>query len=108
MIDRMNGAAIAIMAAGLLGAACDKKDGAGGPGTSSSMSSGGVPSATTAGEKTTAKMFCGGVNDCSGKSACKTAKNDCKGKNACKGQGVLEMTAEECKAKGGSVQPKTM
>lgn len=101
----MNGAAIAIMAAGLLSGACDKKQSAG-PAPSSSVAPS-AASANVSAEKT-AKIFCGGVNECAGKSACMTATNGCRGQNSCKGKGVLEMTEDECRQKGGTVHPKTM
>ena len=85
-----NGALIAIAAASLFGAACNKKD------------DGGSASKPTAGEKV-AKIHCEGVNECKGHGGCKSAQNACAGQNGCKGQGFEEMTATDCEAKGGTV-----
>lgn len=46
-------------------------------------------------------IACYGVNACKGQTACSTAQNACTGQNACKGQGWLNVAAKECAAKGG-------
>lgn len=87
------GTLIALAAASLFTAACNKK---------SDDASKPAPAV----EKT-AKVHCQGVNDCKGKSGCKSTANACAGQNGCKGQGFVETASEdECKAKGGTVMAK--
>lgn len=42
------------------------------------------------------KIICDGVNACKGRGDCKTASNTCKGQNACRGKGFLALTPKQC------------
>lgn len=78
------GVAIALAAAGLLGA-CN-----------SSSTRSDVASAENV-------VHCYGVNKCKGFNDCKTASNACKGMASCKGQGFVSMSEHACSEVGGNV-----
>lgn len=72
--------AVALMFAGNVAYAADRKD-----------------SAAAA-----SQVKCVGGNACKGQSECQSANSGCKGQNACKGKGyVMTPTAKECVAAGG-------
>jgi hypothetical protein len=75
------GVAMAVAAAGLLGAAAP----------------------VYAGDSAEANVHCYGVNKCKGHNDCKTADNACKGHAACKGHGFVAMSASACDKIGGKV-----
>jgi len=83
MIDskKVMGVAMAITAAGMLGAA--------------------APSFADGSSE--AKVHCYGVNKCKGHNDCKTAENACKGHAKCKGHGFVAVSAKACDHLGGKI-----
>jgi len=85
-INRLSGAALAVMAAGLASHAA--------PGLAKTkLASGG----------SVELVHCAGVNSCKGHNDCKTATNACKGQGSCKGQGFVAAPAKACASLGGKV-----
>ncbi|MCS3461297.1 hypothetical protein [Aeromonas sp. BIGb0445] len=81
-MNRLAGAALAMAAVSLSGAAL----------------------AANTGQHGENQVQCWGVNSCKGHNDCKTASNACKGQGSCKGQGFMSLTREECNAQGGKVR----
>jgi len=79
---KVTGIALAVAAAGMLGAA--------------------TPVFADSGSAD-AKVHCYGVNKCKGHNDCKTADNACKGKGSCKGKGFVNESAKTCDKMGGKV-----
>ena len=74
--NKLNGAAMAMMVAGL-------------------FAMGAMTPIASAGST----VKCSGINSCKGTSACKTASSSCKGQNSCKGQGfTMQKTQASCDA----------
>ena len=84
LVIKSTGAAIALVAAGLVGC--------------SNLSGGGQTASATA------DVACYGVNKCKGHNDCKTATNACKGLGSCKGQGFINMPASSCDHVGGTIK----
>jgi hypothetical protein len=78
---RAMGVAMAVAAAGILGAATP---------------------VFAAGDSDTT-VHCYGVNKCKGQNDCKTATNACKGHGSCKGMGFVTMSEKACEQMGGKV-----
>ena len=87
---KLQGAAIALAVAGLMGCAETTAQTTSGSGASlgNSVDMG----------------HCYGVNKCSGHNDCKTAENACKGKAVCKGHGFVAMSTKACGDIGGTVK----
>ena len=82
--QKLSGAALAVAAAGFIGAGA--------------MTTLATPA--VAGDN----VKCYGVNSCKGHNDCAGENNSCKGMGSCKGQGFLVMSAEECESKGGEAK----
>ena len=79
MSKKVSGLALAVAAAGMLGA-----------------------TAVTAAPSESVNVHCYGVNICKGHNDCKTAENACKGQAKCKSHGFVSMSAEACDHIGGT------
>ncbi len=88
---KLNGAAIALAVAGLVGTVQAAPQ--------SSNSNGSVTSANT-----TDLAHCYGVNKCKGHNDCKTADNACAGQASCKGHGFVALPSKSCTDIGGEVK----
>ncbi|RDI97479.1 hypothetical protein DVT68_17205 [Dyella solisilvae] len=79
--SKLNGAAMAMMVAGLFAA------------TSMTATAGDK----TASDSATASVKCVNSSSCKGQGSCKQATNACKGQNSCKGQGfTMQKTQQDC------------
>ncbi|WP_267224470.1 hypothetical protein [Dyella silvae] len=82
--SKLNGAAMAMMVAGLFAV------------TTMSAS---AADKTATGTGDTASVKCMHSSSCKGKGACKQATNSCKGQNSCKGEGfTMQKTQQDCEA----------
>jgi hypothetical protein len=82
--NKLNGAAMAMMVAGLFAV------------TSMSAS---AADKTAPSKGDTASVKCVNSSSCKGQGACKQASNSCKGQNACKGQGfTMQKSQADCTA----------
>lgn len=89
-MNKMTGAVVASMVAGLFAA--------------SAFAASSTAKKDDSSKTTSSKVKCTGVNDCKGKGECSQDGHGCSGNNSCKGKGWVTMDSEKaCKAKGGSV-----
>lgn len=88
---KLNGAAIALAVAGMVGCAQTAQ-------TSSGSAS------SVASTNTTDLAHCYGVNKCNGHNDCKTAENACAGQAVCKGHGFVAMPTKACADIGGTLK----
>ncbi len=86
-MPKASGVALALAAAGLLGA----------------FESTQSVAATSSGAKADL-VHCYGVNACGGHNDCKTAENACAGKASCKGHGFVKMPSKACGDVGGKIE----
>jgi len=90
-MPKATGVALAMAAAGLLGAC--QSDG-------TRMSSAGAAEVDL--------VHCSGVNACAGHNDCKSASNACAGKASCKGHGFVNLSAKACANLGGKTGDKVV